>query len=241
MQKKQGISLIVLVITIIVMIILAASVVITLSNTGIINRASEAVGLTNEAAVQDMAALIWADAYMNNKRGTELVSEVTTKLGEQGVTADKWNITVTDTGVSVNSKSSCVSGHAFGEWVTKVEASCSTSTNGTKERACSNCNHIETETVYYIHNISGTGDCDKCNQYIDYCYNMNMDTGDWEPDMSEQGKHFKWDYCVNCDFWDPGDREPCVFENGVCSLCGYVCNHSSVSDGKCTMCFMQIN
>ncbi len=106
MQKKQGISLIVLVITIIVMIILAASVVITLSNTGVINRASQAVDLTNEAQVQDMAALVWADAYMDNKRGTELVNEVTTKLGEQGVTADKWNITVTDTGVTVTNKNS---------------------------------------------------------------------------------------------------------------------------------------
>ena len=106
MQKKQGISLIVLVITIIVMIILAASVVITLSNTGVINRASQAVDLTNEAAVQDLAALTWADAYMSNKRGTDLVNEVTTKLGEQGVTADKWNISVTDTGVTVTNKNS---------------------------------------------------------------------------------------------------------------------------------------
>ena len=91
MQKKQGISLIVLVITIIVMIILAASVVITLSNTGVINRASQAVDLTNEASVQDLAALTWADAYMDNKRGTDLVNEVTTKLGEQGVTVTNKN------------------------------------------------------------------------------------------------------------------------------------------------------
>ena len=63
---KKGISLIVLVITIIVMIILAASVVITLSNTGVINRASEAVNLTNEAAVQDLAALIWAEKEEQN-------------------------------------------------------------------------------------------------------------------------------------------------------------------------------
>ena len=45
---KKGISLIVLVITIIVMIILAAVVVISLSNTGIIDRADQAVKLTNE-------------------------------------------------------------------------------------------------------------------------------------------------------------------------------------------------
>ena len=55
---KKGISLIVLVITIIVMIIIAASVVITLTNTGITNKANEAVDLTNEKQVQNLAALI---------------------------------------------------------------------------------------------------------------------------------------------------------------------------------------
>ena len=102
MQKKQGISLIVLVITIIVMIILAASVVITLSNTGVIDRASNAVDLTNERQVQDMAALIWADAYMDNLRGTALVTKVIEELGKQGVTETDWNITVTDSGISIN-------------------------------------------------------------------------------------------------------------------------------------------
>ncbi|MBR6614048.1 MAG: type II secretion system protein [Clostridia bacterium] len=106
MQNKKGISLIVLVITIIVMIILAATVVITLSNTGVIDRAGQAVDLTNEAAVQDLAALTWADAYMDNKRGTELVNEVTTKLSEQGITADKWNITISETGIVVTNKNS---------------------------------------------------------------------------------------------------------------------------------------
>ena len=101
---KKGISLIVLVITIIVMIILAASVVITLSNTGVINRASEAVDATNQSQVQDLAALIWADAYMDNKRDEALVTEVTTKLGEQGITTEKWNIEVSNTGVTVTSK-----------------------------------------------------------------------------------------------------------------------------------------
>ena len=101
MQKKQGISLIVLVITIIVMIILAATVVISLSNTGIIDRAGQAVDLTNEASVQDLAALTWADAYMNNKRGSELVTEVTTKLEDYGVTEDNWDIKISDTGVTV--------------------------------------------------------------------------------------------------------------------------------------------
>ena len=101
---KKGISLIVLVITIIVMIILAASVVITLSNTGIINKAGEAVDATNQSQVQDLAALLWADAFMDNKRGEALVEEVETKLLQQGITSDKWDISVTDTGVTVTSK-----------------------------------------------------------------------------------------------------------------------------------------
>ena len=117
MQKKKGISLIVLVITIIVMIILAASVVITLSNTGVINRASQAVDLTNEAAVQDLAALTWADAYMDNLKGQDLIDKVTEELEEQGVTSDKWNITVTDTGVSVTNKNSA-SGTGLGSMIT---------------------------------------------------------------------------------------------------------------------------
>ena len=43
MQKKKAVSLIVLVITIIVMIILATAIILTLNNTGIINKSSEAV------------------------------------------------------------------------------------------------------------------------------------------------------------------------------------------------------
>ncbi len=101
---KKGISLIVLVITIIVMIILAASVVITLSNTGVINRASEAVDLTNEAQVQDFAALVWADAYMDNKRGQDLIDEVTNKLEQQGIKEDKWDMNISNTGIEVTVK-----------------------------------------------------------------------------------------------------------------------------------------
>ncbi len=112
---KKGISLIVLVITIIVMIILAASVVITLSNTGVINRASEAVDLTNEASVQDLAALIWADAYMDNKRDETLVEDVKIKLEQQGITEDKWNIIISNSGIYVAEKTT------LGKLITSAE------------------------------------------------------------------------------------------------------------------------
>ncbi len=57
MQKKKGISLIVLVITIIVMIILAAAVVISLTNTEIINRASDAVSLIEQKEFENSCTL----------------------------------------------------------------------------------------------------------------------------------------------------------------------------------------
>ena len=98
---KKGISLIVLVITIIVMIILAAGVLITLSNTSIINKASNAVDLTNESQVQDLAALLWADAYMDNKRDEVLVEKVKTKLEQYGIKEDNWKINITNEGIHV--------------------------------------------------------------------------------------------------------------------------------------------
>ncbi|MBR6688482.1 MAG: hypothetical protein IKL68_00495 [Clostridia bacterium] len=101
MQKKKGISLIVLVITIIVMIILAAAVVITLDNSGVINKANLAVNKTNLKEVQDLASLVWMDEYMDEKRGETLKTNVLEKLKEY---TDKYNIEVTDEGVTVTEK-----------------------------------------------------------------------------------------------------------------------------------------
>ena len=112
---KKGISLIVLVITIIVMIILAASVVVTLSNTGIIDRATQATQLTNKAQVQDLATLVWMDAYMENKRDSELERVVLENLTNQGVSATDWEIVVTNSGITVNEK---YSGPTLGSLIT---------------------------------------------------------------------------------------------------------------------------
>ena len=101
---KKGISLIVLVITIIVMIIIAAVVVISLSNTGIIDRADQAVQLTNEKQVQDLAAMIWSEKYMDKYRGEDLTREVLEELEAEGITTDDWNITITDSGITVKDK-----------------------------------------------------------------------------------------------------------------------------------------
>ena len=99
---KKGISLIVLVITIIVMIILAAAVVITLSNTGIINRASYAVTKTNKQEVVNLASLIWAEEFMDGKRGDTLKTDVLAKLEDY---KEDYNFIITDDGVTVIDKS----------------------------------------------------------------------------------------------------------------------------------------
>ena len=101
MKRKQGISLIVLVITIIVMIILAAAVVVSLNNTGIIGKANEAVNKTNLKQVEQMASLYWADAFSDGLRGEYLEEEVLGKLEDY---TDDYDFIVTDGGVTVTEK-----------------------------------------------------------------------------------------------------------------------------------------
>ncbi len=101
MKNKQGISLIVLVITIIVMTILAASVVITLSNTGIINKANDAVEKTNINEVRQLATLTWSEEFMDGKRGDTLKNAVLESLKDY---TDKYDIVVDDKGVTVSKK-----------------------------------------------------------------------------------------------------------------------------------------
>ncbi len=101
---KKGISLIVLVITIIVMIILAATVVVSLTSSGIIDRANQAVKLTDEKQVQDLAALIWAETYLDPEKKEDIENVVKTELAKQGVTETDWNIQVSNTGIVITSK-----------------------------------------------------------------------------------------------------------------------------------------
>ena len=65
MQKKKGISLIALVITIIVMTIIAGVIIFTLSDTNIFNKANEAVAKTNLNQIQTLVTTLWAEAYLD--------------------------------------------------------------------------------------------------------------------------------------------------------------------------------
>ncbi len=115
-MQKKGISLIVLVITIIVMIILAATVVISLTSSSVIDRANQAVQLTDEKQVQDLAAITWSEMYLDNHRDDDLRREVMEKLVEQGVDTNKYHIVVSNTGVSVSTTPTKVTTLAGTKW-----------------------------------------------------------------------------------------------------------------------------
>ena len=77
MKKKNAISLIVLVITIIVMAILAATVIITLSNTNIISQANDAVKKTEAQQVEEMKALMLADGMLGKNPESQIIGSTT--------------------------------------------------------------------------------------------------------------------------------------------------------------------
>ena len=110
-KNKKGISLIVLVITIIVMIILAAAIIISISNSGIVNRANEAVNETNEAQLKQLVTLAWSEAFLKEttevKNDAYYLKEVANYLKDNGVTdavLQKYEIVATVNGATLTSK-----------------------------------------------------------------------------------------------------------------------------------------
>ncbi len=100
---KKGISLIVLIITVIVMIILASAVIISLNNGSIIENAHDAVKLTNKHQLQDMASAAWTAAYVKGARTqTDLQTAVDKAL--ENIDTSKFKIIVTTSGVTVQNK-----------------------------------------------------------------------------------------------------------------------------------------
>ena len=100
MQRKKGISLIVLVITIVVMIILAAVVIISLNNSKIIERANTAVDKYNSQEVTQLAQMAWSEAYLSGARTEEELRQgVKQGLINAGLNPDEYGMIVTTSGV----------------------------------------------------------------------------------------------------------------------------------------------
>ena len=105
MRRNKGISLIVLVITIIVMIILAGSIILSLSNNGIIGKANEAVERTDINQVQTLAELKWAEAYLRGETKLwQLKEAVREGLTEENIDISQYDIQITTKGTSVSEK-----------------------------------------------------------------------------------------------------------------------------------------
>lgn len=102
--KKKAISLIVLVITIIVLAILAATVIVSLSNSGIINKSSDVVKEYDLAQVRSMANMAWGEALMDQKVVVDSDYDAYVKqyLTNAGVDLNEYEVSAGASGVEVN-------------------------------------------------------------------------------------------------------------------------------------------
>ena len=106
MKKKKAISLIVLVVTILVLSILAATVIISLSNTNIITEATNAKNAADIANMKEVASVIYANAYLE-KSGNVTKEDIVEGLKSQGFSdkqIDLIKIEVKDGKVTIHSK-----------------------------------------------------------------------------------------------------------------------------------------
>lgn len=71
MKEKKGISLIVLIVTIIVMIIIAGAVILTLTDTNVIDQAETAVEKHNLSEIKSAASMAYADWILNENTTEE--------------------------------------------------------------------------------------------------------------------------------------------------------------------------
>ena len=91
--NKSGISLIVLVLTIVIMIVLAGVIITNLSNSGIISRGKSAVSKTNLKQIQELATVAWGEAIIDDVDATteELEAAIRAKLLTNGMKQEELN------------------------------------------------------------------------------------------------------------------------------------------------------
>lgn len=152
---KKGISLIVLVITIIVMIILAASVVISLSNSGIINRADYAVNETNTKLEITKLELLQAEVLAEG-HGKIGVTEYIDKLKEEDL--------IEESVLQISSIATLVTTADSSKLLIKQ---LSDNKLDVKIITKNNCTHIDTEVKGATDTYSGELYCKVCETIIE--------------------------------------------------------------------------
>ena len=79
---KKGISLIVLVITIIVMIIIAGAIIISLNSTSVIEKANTAVIKSDVGTINDKLSIAYIDVKLDNQGVPSFTASTTVKVGD---------------------------------------------------------------------------------------------------------------------------------------------------------------
>ena len=87
------------------MIILAGTIILSLNNSGIIDKAQEAVDKTNEAQLKQILQVGWAEAYASGARTEEeLKAGVDAAIEKNNLDVSKYDIVVTTSGVTITKK-----------------------------------------------------------------------------------------------------------------------------------------
>ena len=123
--NKRGVSLIVLVITIIIMIIIAGAIILALNGSGILGRANKAKTVTDIAGVKQAATMALAEYKLlvnsndSSVQGKTDISYVQEKLAEQGL--NEYSVAIVDERIIVGSGASAInSGVVFGDYVAYI-------------------------------------------------------------------------------------------------------------------------
>ena len=99
MAKKQGVSLLILIITIAVMVLITAAAVIGMGNVEMFGMANAAIEKVNMKETENVAIAAWTKAYKEGKRTlVELQEAVDVALIEKGL-YDKYAFVVTEDGI----------------------------------------------------------------------------------------------------------------------------------------------
>ena len=101
-MNKRGVSLVVLVLTIIILVILTGVIVITINNNDVITEANRATGKQNEAQAQQVASLAFAEKVMDGVEDLDTIKTyVEASLVANGYKLTDYRISVTQDGVNV--------------------------------------------------------------------------------------------------------------------------------------------
>ena len=106
MQKKKGVSLIVLVVTIAIFVILTAVITVQLTDISATKIVNEAVDTTNLKQVKSLATIAWTEAYVSGKIVTheQYEEHINKELIEAGISVNEYQIDADKNGVIIKKK-----------------------------------------------------------------------------------------------------------------------------------------